>query len=230
MSGINDEILAFLDENGDEKHKSFHGKLTPGTDAARIKGVKVPVLRKYASQLQKRGISPKDIDTYYYEQIMLRGFLTAAVKYKSFGDMRDAVAAHLPYVTDWALCDTFCGALKQTKKFLPEMLGFITALTKSPDTYSVRFAAVMLLSYYMTDEYIDDTLMLLEKIDNDDYYVKMAVAWALSVALVKHYDKTKELMAKNSFDKFTHNKALQKARESYRITAEQKEELKGMKQ
>ncbi len=226
---VRDEVRAFILNNGDEKYKKFHIGLTPGIDAGHTAGIRVPVLRDYAKQLYKKGVVPADIDTLYYEELILRGLLTGLVKYKSFDEMKKAVLLHLPYITNWALCDTFCGSLKQTKKYLPEMLGFITPFIASKNEYEVRFAAVMLLSYYITDEYIDNTLKLLGKIVHEGYYAKMAVAWALSVALVKYYDKTLDFIKDNRLDSFTHNKAIQKARESYRITTEQKEELQKYK-
>ena len=226
---IKDDVRAFILQNGDGKYRDFHIGLTPGIDEEHTAGVRVPVLRQYAKQLYKSGVRPEDIDTVFYEEIMLRGMLTGAVKYPDIDSFKMAVLAHLPYVTNWALCDIFCGSLKQTKKFLPQMLEFITPFTVSENEYEARFSAVMLLSYYITDEYIDNTLELLKSIKHEGYYAKMAVAWALSVALVKYYKKTREFIKNNDLDKFTHNKAIQKARESYRISSEQKEELLTLK-
>lgn len=226
---IKDDVRKFIKDNADEKFKQFHVGLTPGIDAEHTAGIRLPVLRAYAKELYKNGTVPADIDTVFYEEIMLRGMLTGLIKYKSFEDLKNAVLLHLPLVTNWALCDTFCGGLKLTKKYLPEMLGFIAPFVTSENEYEARFAAVMLLSYYITDEYIDITLVHLRNVRHEGYYAKMAVAWALSVALVKYYDKTLEFLSDGGFDKFTHNKAIQKARESYRITAEQKANLQKYK-
>ncbi|MBQ9519138.1 MAG: DNA alkylation repair protein [Firmicutes bacterium] len=226
---IREEIRAFIIENGEEKFKKFHIGLTPGIDEQHTAGVRVPVLRDYAKKLHKNGVVPEDIDTVFYEEIMLRGMLTGLIKYRDFNEFKNAVTLHLPYITNWALCDTFCGGLKQTKKYMPEMLKYITPFLTSENEYEARFAAVMLLSYYINDEYIDSTLKLLKKVKHEGYYAKMAVAWALSVAFVKYYKKTREFIQTNKFDKFTHNKAIQKACESYRVTDEQKEELRKLK-
>ncbi len=225
----NDEIKDFLRQNGEEKYKKFHISLTPGLNEERAVGVRVPVLRKYAKELAKKGVTPEQTDTYYYEELMLRGMLIGFTKYPDADMMINAVKDYIPHITNWALCDVFCGGLKQTKKFLPEMLEFIKPLITSKQEYEVRFAAVMLLSYYIVDGYTDTTLELLNSIKHEGYYAKMAAAWAYSVALVKYYEKTREFIVNNVTDKFTRNKAIQKACESYRITDEQKSELRKFK-
>ena len=215
----------FLFANSDEKYKAFHIKLTPGIDENKVIGVRVPVLRDYAKKLKKEGITPSDIPKEYYEEIMLCGMLTGLEKYADADAFIAAVKDFLPYITNWAICDIFCGGLKQTKKFAKDVLDFIRPYAYSDKEYEARFAAVMLLDHYITDEYIDGTLLLLKDIHQEGYYAKMAVAWAYSAALVKYYDKTLQFIKTAELDKFTHNKSIQKARESYRLTEQQKAEV-----
>lgn len=217
------EILQHLFDLRDEKYRQFHSKLCPGTE--NIIGIRVPILRNYAKELKKAGVSPKDTGTGYYEEILLRGMLTGLAKYGSFDAFRDDIADFVPLIDNWGVCDVFCAGLKQTKKYKKEILPFLIPYLSSPNEFEVRFAVVMLLDYYTDDEYIDETLRLLKTAVHEGYYAKMAVAWALSAALVKYYDKTLLFMRENGFDKFIHNKAIQKARESYRIPDERKRKL-----
>lgn len=225
---MENEIRNYLFENRDEKYKKFHASLCPGAEEDYIIGVRLPVLRAYAKQLKKAGVTETGMK--YYEEIMLKGMLVSLTKFDSFEELRTETENFIPYITNWAVCDTFCAGLKQTKKFKAEVLdSLIRPNICSKDEYRVRFAAVMLLDHYIDDEYMDTTLELLHSIRHEGYYAKMAVAWALSVSLAKYYEKTLAFMKENAFDKFTHNKALQKARESYRVSPEHKEELKKYK-
>ena len=224
---MNEDILNFLLENRDEKYRKFHASLCPGADEEYIIGVRIPVLRAYAKKLKSEGVSETGMK--YYEEIVLKGMLIGLEKFSDFEKMRTETEAFLPYITNWAICDTFCAGLKQTKKYRREMLDFLKRFLTDSNEYKVRFAVVMLLDYYLDDEYADNTLELLKEVKHEGYYAKMAVAWALSAALVKHYEKTLDFMQKNGFDDFIHNKALQKARESYRLIPEKKAELAAQK-
>ncbi|MBQ8941913.1 MAG: DNA alkylation repair protein [Firmicutes bacterium] len=223
------EIKDFLLENADEKHRDFHVSLTPGLEKDKTLGIKIPVLRKFAKELSKKGVTPDMVDNEYFEETVIRGMLIGFAKYPDFESFKAAVEGYIPYIDSWGVCDIFCGGLKQTKKFLLQTFEFLLPYAVSEKEYEARFAAVMLLSYFINDEYIDKTLETLYKIKQEDYYAKMAVAWAYSVAFVKFYDKTKDFILTHDLDKFTHNKAIQKACESYRIDADKKDELRRLK-
>lgn len=216
------EQLAAL---ADEQYKKFHSGLCPGTE--NILGVRVPVLRKFAKELYKtRGIAVlQEIGNEFYEEILLQGMLIGFEK-----EFRpDLILAFLPKMDNWAVCDIFCGGLKVTKKHKAEMLELIQNALKSDHVFTVRFGIVMLLSYYVEEEYLPLLFEAFDHARQDAYYVQMAVAWAVSICLVKYFDETIFYLKGCALDDFTFNKGLQKGIESYRLTKEQKDLLRSMK-
>ena len=215
----------------DSKYKKFHSNLCPGTN--NILGVRVPVLRNYAKEISKDNNLEellKMIDDEYYEEIMLQGMLIGLEKNISFEKLEQYIKAFVPQIDNWAVCDVFCAGLKITKKYKKEMNILIKEYLKSNNEFEVRFAIVMILDYYVEEEYLKKDFEIFDKTKLDKYYVKMSVAWAISICLIKYYDETYEYLKNNrSLDMWTYNKAIQKAIESYRITNEQKEKLKKMK-
>lgn len=213
----------------DKKYKEFHGGLCPGTE--NIIGVRVPVLRNYAKELLKQYDFKelmKNIDNEYYEEIMLQGMLIGLAK-EGFSTILKYITNFIPKIDNWAVCDVFCAGLKITKKHKEEMWDFIQTYLKSNKEFEIRFGVVMLLDYYIEESYLNQNFEIFDSIKNTAYYVQMAVAWAISISLIKYYDETIKYLKKAKIDKFTYNKALQKGIESYRITPEQKQELRNMK-
>lgn len=139
------------------------------------------------------------------------------------------IESFIPKIDNWAVCDVFCAGLKITKKYKKEMWEFIQKYLRSDKEFEIRFGLVMILDYYVDEEYLSKDFEIFDFITNDAYYVQMAAAWAISVCLVKFYDETIKYLKKANLDKFTYNKAIQKAIESYRITNEQKAALREMK-
>ena len=224
------EIKRELQDLADTKYKEFHKGLCPGTE--NIIGVRVPVLRKYAQKLSKKYRMEdllENIDDEYYEEIMLQGMLIGLEKDKNLEKILKDIEKFVPKIDNWAVCDTFCAGLKITKKNLDKMWAFLQKYIKSNKEFEVRFGVVMILDYYITEKYIDKDLKIFETIKVEKYYVQMAVAWAISICLIKFYDETITYLKNSKIDKFTYNKALQKAIESYRITDEQKIALRKMK-
>ena len=216
----------------DEKYKEFHSKLCPNTD--NILGVRVPILRNYAKELSKNYTTDellKNIDNQYYEEIMLQGMIIGLSKEKDFEVIKKYIKDFVPKIDNWAICDVFCVGLKITKKYKEDMWDFIQTYLKSKNEFYLRFAIVMILDFYIEEEYLERNFEIFNNVRSDKYYVQMAIAWAISICLIKYYDKTiKYLKSKEcKLDNFTYNKSLQKARESYRISKEQKEELQKMK-
>lgn len=223
------EIKAKIIELSDQKYKKFHSGLCPGTN--NIIGVRVPILRNYAKELSKKYDTEEllqKIDNKYYEEIMLQGMLIGLGK-QDFNNLKKQIKQFVPKIDNWAICDTFCAGLKQTKKYKKEMWDFLQKYIQSDKEFEIRFAVVMILDYYIEKEYLKDIFSVFDSITNDAYYVQMAVAWAISICLIKFYDETIKYLKIAKLDQFTYNKALQKAIESYRITKEQKEKLKNMK-
>lgn len=208
-----------------------------------ILGVRVPILRDYAKKLAKEYEIHDlltSIDNEYYEEIMLQGMLIGLendkdknkVKNKDIRNIKHIlkdIEEFVPKIDNWAVCDGFCTGLKITKKHKKEMWDFLQKYVTSDKEFEIRFGIVMILDYYITEEYLEKNFDIFDDIKSDRYYVQMAVAWAISICLIKFYDKTIEYLKHAKIDKFTYNKALQKAIESYRITDEQKAELRKMK-
>ena len=229
---MKEEIKKQLKQLSDSRYKEFHSNLCPGTD--NILGVRVPVLRNYAKELVKKYPVEKllkNTDNEYYEEIMLQGMIIGLDKKVNIKTILEYIEEFIPKIDNWAICDVFCAGLKIVNKYPKEIWGFISKYLESEKEFELRFAIVIILDYYINEEYIDKVLKVLNSIHSDKYYVQMAVAWAISICLIKFYDKTVSyLQDENCFlDKFTYNKSIQKAIESYRITNEQKVFLRSLK-
>lgn len=225
---IKQDIKKRIYELADEKYKDFHSRLCPGT--TNIVGVRTPVLRNYAKELNRKyslNELLKEIDDTLYEEIMLQGMLIGLSK--NIEEVLKYTKTFIPKIDNWAICDVFCAGLKITKKYKKEMWNFIQKYLNSDKEFEIRFGIVIILDYYIDEEYLDKNFEIFQKIKNDNYYVKMAIAWAISICLIKYYDKTIKYLKKAKLDDWTYNKSLQKAIESYRISDEQKEYLRKMK-
>ena len=221
---INDHIFAMQDV----KYKEFHGSLC--TDMDNVIGVRSPKLREYAKELYKcNNLKDIKIVDKYYEELVIQGMLIGFQTKAPIKEVIKQVEEFIPKINSWAVCDTFCAGLKITKKYQTEMFKVIKEYLKSTQEYQVRFAIVMLLNYYINDQYIDQVLQILDNVKLDKYYVQMANAWAISICLIKYYNKTLDFLNTTKIDDFTYNKGIQKAIESYRITNEQKEYLRTLK-
>lgn len=217
-----------LYELSDEEYKKFHSGLCPNVND--IIGVRLPKLREIAKNIAKEDVIGF-LDTYkceFYEEKMIYGL--------AIGYMKSGLETRLKYldkfvpaIDNWAICDCTCSTYKFTNKNLEQMWKYLQKYINSQNEFEVRFACIMLMDYYLTDEYIDKVLEIYNNIKLEKYYVQMGVAWAISVAFVKYEEKTKKFLENNLLDKFTYNKALQKLIESNRIDKETKEEIRKMK-
>lgn len=228
---ISNEIKQELIQMSDSKYKSFHSNLCPGIN--NILGIRVPVLREYAKKLIKKYSFEElinNIDDEYYEEIMLQGMLIGLNSKENFNVIKKYIEDYIPKIDNWAICDTFCAGLKIVNKNKENMWDFIKQYLDSDKEFYLRFAIVIILDYYIEEKYLEEIFRIFNNIQSEYYYVKMAIAWAISISLIKYYDKTINYLKNNSkIDKWTYNKSLQKAIESYRITKDQKELLKNMK-
>lgn len=214
----------------DEKYKKFHKNLCPGLD--NMIGIRVPILRDYAKKIYQKNDWKREIKKIkdnYYEEIMLQGMLIGLAKNESIDVILQYIENYVPKITNWALCDVFCAGLKITKNNKEKMWNFIQKYLKSDKEFEIRFGVVMILDFYIEKEYLKEVFEIFDRIKNEDYYVKMAIAWAISVCLVKYYDETYKYLENAKIDKWTYNKSLQKAIESYRITDKQKDNLRKIK-
>lgn len=229
---MKEEVINELFDLQDLKYREFHSNLCPGTN--NIIGIRLPILRKYAKELinmyQLEELL-ENIGDEYYEEIMLKGILIGISKEKDINKVMNYIEEFITKIDNWAICDTFCAGLKITKKYKKEMWQFIQKYIKSNKEFEVRFALVMILDYYIEDEYLEKDLKIFNENKNNKYYVQMAVAWAISLCIIKYYDRTVEFLKsdKCKLDKFTFNKSIQKAIESYRISGDEKEVLRSLK-
>ena len=223
------EIQEQLFEMAEEDYKNFNRKICP--DAGHpLLGVRIPQLRKLA-----RIIAKGDWQTYwregaemYQEEIQLKG-LVLAYAGMPLEEKFPLIREFVPRIDSWAVCDTFCPTLKIREKDLPAVWDFILPYTRSEREYEVRFGVVMLLDYFITEEYAGQVIQVLDGIHHEGYYARMAVAWTIAELGVKFQEQTMAyLKSSHHLDAFTYRKALQKMRESYRITPERKAELKEM--
>ena len=209
-----------LFSNQDLKYREFHKKLVPNVDENRIIGVRLPVMRKLA----KQDFGENKCE--YYEEIMIKGF-TVANKKCSVEEHLEDLKNFVPMIDNWGVCDSVCSSLKFTEKYKEEMYPFILSYIDKSE-FETRFAIVMLIDYYLTDEYIDEVLDIFRK-TSGEYYVNMAVAWAISAAFVKYREKTLALLEEKTLPKDVQNKAIQKIKDSFRVTKEDKDYLSGLK-
>lgn len=205
-----------------------------GADAARREGEADDSGKKERtagkdSKARDAGDSTDEI--LYMEELMLYGMVIGCMKEK-LEVLFPYIERYVARIDNWSLCDSFCAGLKQTKKQPEAMWDFLQPYLKSDKEFDLRFGVVMLMDFYVTPEYVEKLLQIFDSIHHEGYYVKMAVAWALSVCLVKQWDESFAYMAspENRLDEFTYAKTVQKCRESYRLTAEQKESLTALKE
>ena len=193
-----------LKDLAEQKYKEFHSGLCPGIN--NILGIRVPILRNYAKSLSKRfpELSYKDIDDEFYEEIMLQGMLIGMSSKKDEEENKKDLSYFISKIDNWGVCDVFVSGLKYIKKAPEKYWDFIKEYALKSKEFEKRFAYVVMLGYYINDNYIDEVLELLIKENSSDYYVYMSVAWALSVCLVKYYDKTLEKMKNSNLNKITY--------------------------
>lgn len=226
---MREKIKQDLYNLADKKYQKFHSSLCPGIN--NIIGIRVPVLRKYAKELIKEySISEilNDIDDELYEEIMLQAMVIGLSK-DGFEEKKGYIEEFIPKIDNWAICDVFCAGLKPKKNELSLVWKFIKKYLKSKKEYELRFSIVMMLDYFIIDEYIESVIEEIDKIKVDKYYVQMAIAWCLSICYIKYPKETMRYLKNNNLDDFTYNKAIQKIRESYRVSKEEKEILNKMK-
>lgn len=225
----NKEIKDILNELAEQDYKKFSSALIPG--CKKMLGVRIPKLRTLAKQIAKedfRGyLNDASDDT--FEEIMLQGFVIGYAK-ADINEILEYVKVFIPKINDWSVNDSFCSTFKIAKKNQQIVWDFIMNYKNSDHEFEQRIVAIMLMDYFLTDEYIDSVLNVLNELKFDGYYTKMGVAWAIATAGAKYPEKVYQYLIHNdSLDKFTYNKAIQKMIESYRITPELKVELRKIK-
>lgn len=222
------EHLLKLAENGNKK---FTESLNPGVE--HVLGIRTPDLRRLAAQIAKDNWQEylRTADTYYMEERMLQGMVIGQLKMKDTEAYLELVTGFVRIINSWSVCDTFdfCGKQRFVDKNKERVWSFLEQWMASDKEYEIRFGVIMAIAHYIDEEYINKVLQWMNRISHEGYYVKMAVAWALSVCYVKFPEPTMRLLEDNRLDDFTYNKTLQKITESYRVSKEQKAVIRGMR-
>ena len=222
------KIIEDLLKLQDNKYKEFQSKLIPTSNVDTFIGVRTPELRNYAKDLIKTN-SYKDfineLPHKYFDENQLHAFIISELK--DYDECIKNINIFLPYVDNWATCDQM--SPKIFKKNKDKLIEEINKWIKSSKTYTIRFGIGMLMQYYLDEDFKKDYLKLVSKIKSKEYYVNMMIAWYFATALAKQYKDTIPYIENKVLDPWTHNKTIQKALESNRITKEQKEYLRELK-
>lgn len=228
MDNISGYIRQRLEELRDEEYRSFHSKLMPETDPDVIIGVRMPQLRKLAKEISampEAGLFMEQLPHRYYEENNLHGLLIEGMK--DYDECMGALERFLPYVDNWATCDMI--APKVFAKHREDLLVHIRSWMESDLVYTVRFGTGMLMRHFLDDDFRVEYLDIVSALRSDEYYVNMMTAWYFATALAKQYEAALPYIEGRKLDVWTHNKAIQKARESRRVSREHKEYLGTLK-
>lgn len=223
-----EDLKSELRELAEEDFRIFQLKLIPGTD--NILGVRTPKLKEIAIQIAKGDWSSflQQVENNTFEETMLEGFVIGKIK-TDFETILELSKAFVAKINNWAVCDLFCSNLKSCAKNKESTWEFIQPYLSSHMEYELRFAVVLGMDYLVEEKYLDKLFESYNKIKLEAYYVKMAVAWAISLCYVKFGSQTELFLLKNNLDDFTFNKALQKIVESNRVEEATKVRIRKMK-
>ena len=225
------EITTQLFIMQDNEYKEFHGRLMPTVNPDTILGIRVPILRKFSNQLAKSLSKEKllefmnELPHKYYEENNIHAFLIE--KIKDFDECIVALEKFLPFVDNWATCDMMNP--KILKKNTQQLFCKIKEWIVSPHVYTIRYGIGMLMRYFLDDSFKTEYLDMVAAVKSDEYYVNMMKAWFFATALAKQYEATLPYIKEKRLDNWSHNKAIQKSIESFRVPKEHKEELRRYK-
>ena len=221
---IREDLFAMQDLS----YRDFHSRLMPDVDKAAVIGVRVPELRKYVKELAKDPEIQEfldDLPHQYYEENNVHGFLIQQMK--EYEKCMEELEKFLPYINNWATCDMT--SPKVFKKHKEELLEAVRRWIASDHVYTVRYGIGMLMQHYLAEDFREEYPQMVSEIQSEEYYVNMMIAWYFATALAKQYETILPYIEKQKLDVWTHNKTIQKACESYRITPEQKAYLRTLK-
>ena len=222
------QIVDLLFAKQDIKFRDFQAPLFPNINKEKMIGVRTPELKKLAKELNGSEMANKFIETLpheYFDENQLHVFLISLIK--DYNQCLKEVERFLPYIDNWGTCDQL--SPKVFAKHKDELIVSIKKWMKSKHTYTVRFAIGMLLALYLDDSFKEEYLELVSEVQSEEYYINMMIAWYFATALAKQWDVSIKYIEKKKLSSWVHNKTIQKAVESYRITDEQKTYLKSLK-
>ena len=215
-----------LERLAEPKYRDFSRKLTPTTRT--LLGVRIPTLRKLAIRSVRDGVTFLPITSESsFEEVMIAGIILARSR-KGGKELLDAVKGFLPLIDNWSICDIFCSELKGVKKDPDLFWRFIRPLFRDRREFYVRFAVVLLLDYFLLDDYIDEALRRLASVRHSGYYARMGTAWGFSVAFIRYPEKTLPYLTDSTVCEEVRHKAVRKVIESYRVPPEIKDSLRNL--
>lgn len=224
----NETIQAYLFSMQDVGYKAFQSALMPSVSPDAIIGVRTPLLRKYAKELHREGKSDEFLSSLphqYYEENNLHAFLIEQIE--DFGQTVLALEVFLPYVDNWATCDSM--APRVLGKHPELLLEKIKMWILSSHTYTIRYAIGLLMRFFLDERFNTEYSDIVASVRSEEYYVNMMIAWYFATALAKQYDSILPYLTERQLPTWIHNKTIQKAVESYRITVEQKQFLRTLR-
>ena len=222
------KIRKALFEKQDQEYKKFNSKLNPSLERDCFIGVRTPDLKALAKEFEKDPSIDdflKDLPHTYFEENQLHAFIIS--EKKDYDECMNLLVEFLPYINNWATCDQLLP--KVFKKNKDKLLPYIEEWIKSDHVYTIRFAIGMLMKHFLDENFEKKYVEMVISVKNEDYYVKMMIAWYFATALAKRYEDMYPYIKSKRLEKWTHNKAIQKSIESYRLTKEEKEELRALK-
>ncbi|MBR2825674.1 MAG: DNA alkylation repair protein [Solobacterium sp.] len=225
---MNTWLVKELKKNQDLQYKEFTAKLIPNINPKTMIGVRTPMIKSIGKEFSKKDEKEDFLNALphtYYEENLIHGYLLS--NEKDYETCIKEVRKFLPYIDNWAVCDSI--SPKCFNKHKKELEKQIQEWITSKETYTIRFGIKMYLSFYLDDDFKKVHLQRISKIHSDEYYVKMMIAWYFATALAKQWDSTIPYLENHTLEPWTHAKTIQKAIESYRITDKQKEYLRTLK-
>jgi len=221
------KIQQYLLNHADQQYRDFTLPLIPNVDPKSFIGVRLPIIKKFAKDLseEERLSFLEELPHQYHEENILHALILSNMK--DYDTFVHRVDAFLPYISNWAVTDSICN--KHMDKHKEKLIHEVYRWMESDEPYAIRFAFKCLMNYYLGDDHKDEFLEKAATIHVDDYYVNMMIAWYLATGLAKNYDHFIKAIEGYRFDTFIHNKAIQKAVESYRVSDEHKTYLKTLK-
>lgn len=221
------QIQARLLSLRDEGYRNFTLPLIPGVPEETFIGVRQPAIHQLGKGLDdaSKAAFMDDLPHRYHEENLLHAYLISDIK--DFGAFLSRIDAFLPRVSNWAVCDSICN--KHLNKHKEELIGYVRKWLKSKEPYRVRYAMKCLMNHYLGDSFEPQHLAWVQAVSSVEYYVQMMAAWYLATGLAKNYEPFLQAIEEKRFAPFIHNKAIQKAVESYRISDEHKAYLKTLK-
>ena len=213
------EFIKYLLSLQDIEYKEFHSKLT--STKYKIIGIRVPIMRSIAKEILKTDVEKffSLVSNRYYEEVFIEGIVLSSSNEKTVDKY---LISFVKKIDNWAICDSFCSNLKIVNKKTGKYWMYFTGMIDPKNEFQTRVSVVIMMNYYLSDNYIDRVLKIVSSIKSDKYYINMAISWLLSVAIVNYPDKVISILKEKRLSKFIQNKTISKIQDSYRISDELK--------